>query len=208
MFHLFLDTFVIFFVVIDPIGLAPIFAGMTHGGSARYKRIMALRGTAIAAIILLIFAIFGNGLLHALRISVPAFQIAGGLLLFLLAIEMVFARQTGIRSTTEQERRELESKKDISVFPLAIPLIAGPGALTTMLLTVGDQGDDPAVIGVVLSVVLLVLLMTLASLLFAVHITKLIGEIGANVISRVFGIVLAALAVQFVLDGLAAGLWV
>jgi multiple antibiotic resistance protein len=167
---------------------------------------MAWRGTVIATIILFAFAVSGGGLLRVLGIGVAAFQIAGGLLLFLLAVEMVFARQTGIRSTTERERLESEAKKDISVFPLAVPLIAGPGALTTVLLTVGERGDDPAVIGVVLGVVLLVLSITLTALLLAVHITKLIGETGANVVSRVLGIVLAALAVQFVLDGLTAGL--
>jgi multiple antibiotic resistance protein len=204
--ELFLDFFIIFLVVIDPVGLAPIFAVMTLGGSARYKRAMAWRGTVIATIILFAFAVSGGGLLRVLGIGVAAFQIAGGLLLFLLAVEMVFARQTGIRSTTERERLESEAKKDISVFPLAVPLIAGPGALTTVLLTVGERGDDPAVIGVVLGVVLLVLSITLTALLLAVHITKLIGETGANVVSRVLGIVLAALAVQFVLDGLTAGL--
>ena len=206
MIELFLDFFIIFFVVVDPIGLAPIFAALAHGGSTRYKQTMAWRGTAIAAVILCVFAIVGDSLLRALGIGVPAFQIAGGLLLFLLAIEMVFARQTGIRSTTERERLESEAKKDISVFPLAVPLIAGPGALTTVLLTVGDRGDDLTVIVVVLCVVLLVLLITLIALLFAVRITKLIGETGANVVSRVLGIILAALAVQFVLDGILAGL--
>ena len=203
---MFIDTFIIFFVVVDPVGLAPVFAAITHGGSARYKRTMAMRGTAIAAGVLFVFAIVGDGLLRALAITVPAFQIAGGILLFLLAIDMVFARQTGIRSTTERERQEIESKKDISVFPLAVPLIAGPGALTTVLLTVGDRGEDPAVIAAVLGVLALVLSMTLLSLLFAGRIMKLIGETGANVVGRVFGIILAALAVQFVLDGIAAGL--
>lgn len=203
---MFIDSFIIFFVVIDPVGLAPIFATITQGGSARYRRTMAMRGTAVAAGVLFVFAIVGDGLLRALAITVPAFQIAGGILLFLLAIDMVFARQTGIRSTTERERQEIESKKDISVFPLAVPLIAGPGALTTVLLTVGDRGEDPAVIAALLGVLALVLLITLLSLLFAGRIMKLMGETGANVVGRVFGIILAALAVQFVLDGIAAGL--
>ena len=131
----------------------------------------------------------------------PAFQIAGGLLLFLLAVDMVFARPSGMRSTTEREHREAEAKKDISVFPLAIPLIAGPGALTTVLLMVGEQGDDPLVIGTVLVVVFLVLLATLASLFFSARLMAFMGETGANVVSRVLGVILAALAVQFVLDG-------
>lgn len=203
---MFIDSFIIFFVVVDPVGLAPIFAAITHGGSARYKRTMALRGTAIAAGVLFAFAIVGDGLLRALGITVPAFQIAGGVLLFLLAIDMVFARQTGIRSTTERELQEVESRKDISVFPLAVPLIAGPGALTTVLLTVGDRGEDLGAIAVVLGVLALVLLITLLSLLLSGRIMKLMGETGANVVSRVLGIILAALAVQFALDGIAAGL--
>lgn len=200
---LLLDYFIMLFVVVDPVGLAPIFAALTHGDSAPSRRRTALRGTAIAAAILVVFVLAGDALLRALGIGLASFQIAGGSLLFLLAVDMVFARPSGVR-TTAREQKEAKSKKDISVFPLAIPLIAGPGALTTVLLMVGERGDDPVVIATVLAVLALVLLITLGSLLFSARIMRLMGETGANVIGRVLGVILAALAVQFMLDGLAA----
>lgn len=204
--ELLLDSFILFFVVVDPIGLAPLFAALTHDVNARQRRRLALRGVLIAGTILLAFVIVGDALLRALGIGVAAFQIAGGVLLFLLAVDMLFARHSGLRSTTEREQREAAHRKDIAVFPLAIPLIAGPGALTTVLLMVGEQGDNPAVVGAALAVVVLVLAITLASLLFAARLVRIIGETGANVVSRVFGVVLAALAAQYILDGLHAGL--
>ncbi|HLE93816.1 MAG: MarC family protein [Sulfuricaulis sp.] len=205
MFDLFLDSLIIMLVVVDPVGLAPVFAALTQGESPAAKRRMAIRGTSIAGAILVIFVLIGDTLLNALGIGMPAFQIAGGLLLFLLAVDMVFARHSGLRSTTDREQREAEAKKDISVFPLAIPLIAGPGALTTVLLMVGEQGYEPTIIATVLAVLLVVLLATLASLLLSTKILAFMGETGANVISRVLGIILAALAVQFVLNGWSAG---
>jgi multiple antibiotic resistance protein len=203
---LFLDSLIIMLVVVDPIGLTPIFAALTHGESAAARRKMAVRGTLIAAVILVVFALAGDHLLRLLGIGMPAFQIAGGVLLFLLAVDMVFARHSGLRSTTEREQKEAETRKDISVFPLAIPLIAGPGALTTVLLMVGEQGDDPAVLAAVLGVLLVVLTITLVALLLSERIMALLGETGANVVSRVLGVILAALAVQFVLDGWAISL--
>lgn len=206
MFDLFLDTLIIMFVVIDPLGIAPVFAALTHGESLAVKRRIAVRGTLIAGGILLVFVLAGDTLLRALGIGMPAFQISGGLLLFLLAVDMVFARHSGLRSTTEREQNEAKTKKDISVFPLAIPLIAGPGALTTVLLMVGDQGDDPRVIGTMLAVLFVVLTTTLLSLFFSVRIMSFMGETGANVVSRVLGVILAALAVQYVIDGWQAGM--
>lgn len=206
MIELLFDTFIILFVVVDPIGLAPMFAALTRDDTPRQRRRLALRGVLIAGGILVTFVIVGDALLRALGIGVPAFQIAGGVLLFLLAVDMLFARHSGLRSTTEREQREAEQRKDISVFPLAIPLIAGPGALTTVLLMVGEQGDNPAVIGATLVVVMLVLAIALGSLLLSGRLLRLIGETGANVVSRVLGVVLAALAAQYILDGLQAGL--
>lgn len=206
MLNLFFDTFVILFLVVDPIGLAPIFAAITHGGTPDYRRRMALRGTFIAGIILVAFVLGGAALLHLLGIGMPAFQIAGGILLFLVALDMVFVRQSGIRSTTEREQREAQLKADVSVFPLAFPLIAGPGALTTVLLMAAKhaaQGLTGTM--VVLLVVLTVLLLALFTLLQAGRIMRLMGETGANVITRVLGVVLTALAVQYVLDGLQLG---
>jgi len=207
MLELFLDFFVVFVVVVDPVGLAPIFLTLTHAETPAERRRTAAKGTLIAGAILVVFVLAGDALLRALNISVPAFQIAGGALLFLLAVDMVFARHSGLRSTTASERKEAIRKKDLSVFPLAIPLIAGPGALTTVLLMVGDHGENPLVITLVLAVVATVLLLTFAALRFSLRIQRLLGETGTNVISRVLGIVLAALAVQFVLDGVQAGLF-
>jgi multiple antibiotic resistance protein len=202
MIGLFLDSFVVLFVVIDPIGLAPIFAAITHGGTAEYRRRMAVRGTFIAAIILFVFVLGGAALLRALGIGMPAFQIAGGLLLFLVAVDMVFVRQSGIRSTTEREQREAKRKEDVSVFPVAFPLIAGPGALTTVLLMSGKYAQQPYGTAVIIAVVLVVLACALVALLQAARIMRLMGETGANVVTRLFGVILTALAVQYVLDGL------
>lgn len=202
----FLDAFVVLFVVIDPIGLAPIFAAITHGESAESRRRMALRGTMIAAVILFVFVLGGAALLQALGIGMPAFEIAGGVLLFLIAVDMVFVRQSGIRSTTKREQREAERKDDVSVFPLAFPLIAGPGALTTVLLMSGKYAEQRYGVVVILAVVLIVLACALMALLQATRIMRLLGETGANVVTRLFGVILTALAVQYVLDGVRAAL--
>lgn len=203
MLELALNTFVVLFVVIDPIGMAPVFVGLTRGEPAARRRRAALHGTALAAVILLVFFFVGDGLLQALGIGVPAFRIAGGLFLFLLAVDMVFARQSGLRSTTPGELREAEHREDITVFPLAFPLVAGPGALTTVLL-MASQETGWAATGIVLGVMGLVLVLLLVSLLSAERMMTLLGETGANVISRLLGLVLAALAVQYVVDGVRA----
>lgn len=204
MLNLFIDSFIVLFVVIDPVGLAPIFAAITHGAAAEYRRRMAIRGVFIAGVILVVFVFGGAALLRALGIGMPAFQIAGGLLLFLVAVDMVFVRQSGIRSTTEREQREAQQKEDVSVFPLAFPLIAGPGALTTVLLMSGKYAHQAHGIMIVLAVVLIVLGCALVALLQAARIMRFMGETGANVVTRVFGVILTALAVQYVLDGLSA----
>jgi multiple antibiotic resistance protein len=154
--------------------------------------------------LLLFFAIGGHYLLNAMGISLNAFRIAGGVLLFLLAIDMVFARESGLRSTTEGERSEAEHSNDISVFPLAIPLLAGPGAMTTLVLLLGEAQGDNLLIGIVFATLALVLITTLIALIFASEILSLMGRTGTNVISRVLGLLLAALAIQFILDGLLA----
>ena len=127
--------FVTFLIVIDPIGIAPIFSALTRGGNDRYRRRMAFKGTFIATLIMLFFLFTGDTLLRFLGISLAAFRVSGGALLFLLAIDMVFARPSGLRSATVREQEEARYKEDVSVFPLAFPLLAGPGALTTILLT-------------------------------------------------------------------------
>ena len=205
MFDLALSTFTTLFVVVDPIGTAALFAAMTRGGTYAYKRRMAWRSTLIAAIILILFTLVGGWLLSTLGIGLPAFRVAGGVLLFFMSIDMVFARSSGLRSTTVAENQEAEHKEDISVFPLAIPLLAGPGAITTMLLLSSDA-SRPAVV-IVLVVMLFVIASTLLAFLLATRMMRVIGVTGANVIGRVLGVLLAALAVQFVLDGLRTSLF-
>lgn len=200
MLELVFNAFVTLIVVVDPLGLAPIFAALTRGNSAKRKKEMAIKGTVLGAGILLVFALFGNALLNALGIEIAAFRIAGGALLFLTALDMIFASSSGMRSRTVREQEEESYEDDISVFPLAIPLIAGPGAITSILLYTGDRG--PVEIMAVLGVLAVVLLLVLVSLLLAPRIMALFGETGSNVLSRVLGVLLAALAVQFVLDGL------
>src|SRR3569832_621002 len=190
------NTFVVLFIVIDPVGLAPMFLALTHGASVAQQRKLALRGTTLAAAMLLIFFFIGDKLLAALGIGLPAFRIAGGALLFLLAIDMVFARHSGLRSTTRREQQEAEHKEDISVFPLAFPLIAGSGALSTVLLMFSTW-SRPIVFAGMLGVLLLVLAMTLVSLLWASIILMFLGVFGLYVISCFFGLVLAVLVVFF-----------
>ncbi len=189
-------------MVIDPLGLAPIFAALTRGVSEKECREAAIRGVALAAGILFLFTLIGDGLLGTLGIGIPAFRIAGGALLFLLSLDMIFrsTRTTGSRSSAAQEAEDDPHREDISVFPLAIPLIAGPGSLTTVLLY--TAGGDVLAVAAVLGTLLVVLSLTLAFLLLAPRVMSLFGETGANVFSRVLGVLLAALAVQFVLDGI------
>ncbi|MDQ3911080.1 MAG: MarC family protein [Actinomycetota bacterium] len=194
------NSFVTLIVVVDPLGLAPIFAALTQGYSEKRRREAAIRGTILGAVILFVFALVGDGLLGALSIGLPAFRTAGGILLFLLALDMIFGRPGGLRSRTVREQEEDEYNRDISVFPVAIPLLAGPGSITTVLLYTGGAGLSQ--IAVLLAVLLVVLLLTLLSLLLASRIMRLFGETGADVLSRVLGVLLAALAVQFAIDGI------
>jgi multiple antibiotic resistance protein len=191
------STFVVLLVVIDPIGNAPIFMALTHNMEAAYRRKMAIRSITLATAILLIFLLIGDPLLATLGIGISAFRISGGILLFLLAIDMVFARQSGLRSTTAQEQYEAEHKRDVSVFPL----IARPGALTTVLLMTSPRPAFWTFVGMLVTL-LLVLDLALMSLLLAERIMHWLGETGANVITRLLGLILAALAVQYILDGI------
>lgn len=197
-----LSTFIAFFVTIDPIGLGPVFAALTAGMEARHRRRTAVKGVVIGTGLLFGFAFIGEVLLTSLGIGVGAFRIAGGILLLLVAIDMVFARESGVRTATADEKEEARHKADISVFPLAIPLIAGPGAMTSVVLLMGRTHGDLSMQAVVLAVMACVLLATLFVLLFAGEMSKLLGVTGINVINRVLGILLSALACQFVIDGI------
>ena len=196
-----LRHFVVLFVVIEPITLVPIFGALTRGADTAYRRKMALKSVGLSAIIFWVFALAGQRLLETLGISVASFKVAGGILLFLMAVDMVFARQSGLRSTTVREQDEARYREDISVFPLAFPLIAGPGALATLMLLLVEMGDSwPEFFGL-MAMAMVVLAIALILMLLTTPVMKLIGETGANVISRLFGVVLVALAVQYVVDG-------
>ncbi len=197
-----LVAFTTFFATIGPVDVAALFAALTPRASAQERRAMAVNGVALATLLLMIFVIFGNAVLVTLGITLPAFKTAGGVLLLLLAIDMVFARHSGIASTTEAEHKEAAQKQDISVFPLATPLLAGPGALGAAVLLSAEAGKDFWMEMIVIGALLAVLAIALLLLLVATQVYKLLGVTGLNVISRVVGILLAALAVQFIFDGL------
>ena len=192
---------ILLFVVIDPFGLAPMFAALTGSESEAYRIRTAIKGVMIAGAILVFFTFAGASLLHYLHINTASFSIAGGILLFLLAMDMVLVRHSGLRLTTLREHEEALHKTDISVFPLAIPMIAGPGALTTILL-LRDGPVFSLETLVILCVLVLVLALALIMLLLSAKITGLLGETGTNVITRVLGVILTALAVQYILNGL------
>ena len=198
-------SFVTLIVIIDPVGTGALFAGLTRGWTEPERRESAIRSVIVAGILMLAFAFGGEALLRALGISLSALRIAGGILLFLLATDMVLARPSGVRGITLGEREEAAERDEIAVFPLAFPLIAGPGALTSMVMLMGSAGSAMEVAGLVGAVVL-VLALTLAALLMSTRLSQLLGVTGTNVIGRVLGVVLAALAAQFVLDGI-AGWW-
>jgi multiple antibiotic resistance protein len=198
-----LKFFVVFFVVVEPVSLIPLFTGLTTGATDAYKRRMAMQAVSIAAVILLVFALGGASFLALMGISLEAFRIFGGLLLFLLALEMVFARESGTR-TSSSEAAESRRRADISVFPLAFPFIAGPGALATILLWFGPLRlpAQTGLFGTYLIAVAVVLAIALVLMLLAQPLMRVLGVTGANVASRLLGVILGALAVQFVLDGL------
>jgi len=197
MLDLLVPAFVTLFVIIDPIGLSPLFIALTQGMSEDERRRVGRRALLISFLLLLAFGLFGESLLTAIGISIPAFRISGGLLLFLTALDMLFERRSDRR-----ERQANEPAADPSVFPLAMPLIAGPGALTTMiLLTSRNSGDIPALIGIHLVMVAVLALVYLAFRLSGLF-ARALGQTGIVVLTRLFGILLAALSVQFVLDGL------
>jgi multiple antibiotic resistance protein len=193
--------FIVFFVVVEPISLIPLFAGLTVGSSGAYKRRMAAKAAAIALCICVLFALVGAKFLDIMGISLSSFRIAGGTLLFLISLEMVFARTSGTKSTTP-EKEEAKSREDISVFPLAFPFIAGPGALATILLTAGETSNSPLLFAGFLGVVALVLVICWVLMLATPRLMKVLGVTGANVMSRLSGVILAALAVQFIIDGI------
>ena len=201
MLDLFISAFVTFFVVIDPPGCAPIYASLTKDATNAQRRSMAIRAALIAAGILLVFALFGEQLLGALHIELNSFRIAGGVMLFLIAIDMVFEKRTERREDRAQKIIETPEIEDVSVFPMAMPMIAGPGSIASvMLLMSQNEGLDRSII--VLSALGAVLVLTLLALVAAGPIMRVLGSKAEAVITRLLGVLLAALAAQFIIDGL------
>ena len=201
--ELFISAFITFFVVIDPPGCAPIFSSLTAGTDAAHRRAMAIRSVLVASGILLVFAVFGEDLLGALGISLDAFRVAGGIMLFLIALDMVFEKRTERRENRAQDVKDNPEHEDISIFPMAIPMIAGPGSIASvMLLMAKSNGMTESLI--VLSALGAMLVLTLISLLLAGPLMKLLGYRVEAMITRILGVVLAALAAQFVIDGIKA----
>ena len=196
-----LKFFIVFFVVVEPISLIPVFAGLTAGGSSRYKQKMAFKASIISLGICVLFALVGSKFLQIMGIALSSFRLAGGTLLFLISLEMVFARESGTK-TTMPEQEECAKRADVSVFPLAFPFIAGPGALATILLTAGEVGGNPILFAGFLGVVALVLTICWLVMLATPKLMGVLGVTGANVVNRLSGVVLAALAVQFIVDGI------
>ena len=203
MLDLFLSAFVTLFVVIDPPGCAPIYAGLTTGATRAQARSMAIRASFIAGIILLIFALFGENLLAALHIELDAFRIAGGIMLFVIALDMVFEKRTQRREERAERIRATPEVEDVSVFPMAMPMIAGPGSIATVMLLMSRSEGLEATM-VVLAALLAVLVLTLLALLAAGPLMKALGKSVEAVITRLLGVLLAALAAQYVIDGVKA----
>ena len=210
MLELFTSALVTFFVAVDPPGVAPIFAALTDGAPTSHRRKMAIKSVVISAGVLLGFALGGAWLLNAMHISLDAFRAAGGVLLFLMALEMIFEKRTERREGRAEEIIEEhdthpEQWEDISVFPMAIPMLAGPGAIATMMLFMSDA-TNLAQQGVILAAVGLILVFCLGVFLLIGPVMKLIGDSMAAMITRILGVILAALAAQFILDGIQGAL--
>lgn len=204
MVELAVTAFVTLFVIFDPLGNIPIFLAVTPRASVAERWRIALKANVIAGVFLLLFAFAGEQFLRALNITVPAFRIAGGILLLLLAVEMVFARHSGLRTTTIVEEKEAVQRHDVAVFPLAVPLIAGPGAMTSMILLMGNAAGRPAEQALVVLVLALVLVVNFLVLAGGSRIIAGMGITGVNVLTRIAGIILTGLAVQFIIDGIDA----
>ncbi len=203
----FIKALVALFTVIDPIGLAPVALALTAEHSAYERAFIVTRATIIAAVVIAIFSVAGEAIFGALGVTAPAFSLAGGALLFLVAIDMLFGRQSGARETA-REAREARKREDVSVFPLAIPMIAGPGTLTTIILLNSATANNPAGPELLLRAIiggaaLLTLIACWITMRLSLSIQQRIGVTGILVLSRVQGMLLAAVAVQFMLNGLA-----
>ena len=199
--ELFISAFITLFVVIDPPGCAPIYAGLTKGASPEQSRNMAIRACVIAALILVVFALFGEDLLGALHIQLDSFRIAGGLMLFWIAFEMVFEKRTQRREERAEKIMATPEVEDVSVFPMAMPMLAGPGAIASVMLLMSNAKGTQGTL-VVLGALGTVLLITMLALIAAGPLMRLFGDRVEAVITHLLGVLLAALAAQYVIDGL------
>jgi multiple antibiotic resistance protein len=197
----FKTAFVTMLVTIDPPGLAPVFIVLTLGMPNPVKREIALRATLIAFAILAAFAFGGGALMNVLGISIPAFRIAGGLLLFYVAFEMIFELRRGRNQEFASDAVRIDHVQDVAAFPLAIPLMSGPGSITATILLTERAGGNWQLLGGLMAIVAVVMLLCYVTFLLSEHIARLLGTTGSVVLSRMLGVVLAALAVQFVVDG-------
>ena len=205
---LFWSAFAVLFVIIDPPGCAPIFATLTQGTSRKHQRSMAIKSVLVASIILVLFAYFGDFVFAKLGISLDALRIAGGIMLFIIGLNMVFEKRTETREERAEEvLEETPDPEDISVFPMGIPMIAGPGTMASLLILAGDAGNELPQQLAIMSALGAVLVITLIAFLIAGPLMKLMGKTFTNVLTRVLGVLLATLASQFVLDGLKGGLF-
>ena len=205
MFDIFLPAFITLFVTVDPVSIIPIFVSLTLGASRSHKIRMALLGCLIATALLLMFGLIGQRLLDNFGITMPAFRVAGGVLLFLIALEMLFSRRNERKSKSAEEIHDHYEPEDISVFPLAIPLLCGPGAIASIMLLTADQDGNLAGQAVVLGAGALVMLIGAVLLVMAARFDHFIPQTVSNIITRLLGMLLAALSVQFIFDGLQAG---
>jgi multiple antibiotic resistance protein len=194
-------AFVTLFVIIDPIGLMPLFVAMTQGMDSKRRRIIALRACITAGALLTLFGLFGEAVLGFVGISMPAFRIAGGVLLFLTALDMLFERRSKRRGDQAAEATAEDDFDDPSIFPLATPLIAGPGSIATIILLIGEADGGLGMVAMLLTM-LAVLLCVLVMFFSAGLVERALGPTGINVVTRLLGMLLCALAVQFILDGL------
>ncbi len=201
LFDLAINSFITFFVIIDPIGLIGIFNGLATGMTPRDKRRLAVRGVAVGSGVLLLFALGGERILGALGISLPAFRAAGGAMLFMLAIEMMFQRRQSRRREAVENVVDEPHPEDVGIFPLGIPLIAGPGAITSALLLTSRHKGDMVEQGIVLAAILAVLLLTLVTFLAAERLGRIIGPTIVGITTRLLGILLAAVAVEYMVVG-------
>ena len=197
----FVKDLVALFTIVDPVGLAPVVLGLTAGMTPAERTLVIFRATIIAGIVIAVFGVFGQLIFSSLGVTSEAFSIAGGALLFLVAFDMIFGRQSGARETA-RETREARTREDISVFPLAIPMIAGPGTITTIILLVSNAGTNPIQLSLVALAALITLAASLVTMLVSAQIQKRIGDTGILVLSRVLGMLLAAVALQFILNGI------